>query len=62
MLLKTVNFNVFQQKLQDIVFGKDSELHPKNRLEEKTVKFRKSKEITIKPLNSFESKGKIFDK
>jgi len=62
MLLKTVNFNVFQKELQDIVFGKDSALHPKNRLEEETVKAKKSKEITLKPLNSVELKEKIFSK
>lgn len=62
MLLKTVNFNIFQKELQDMVFGKDSELHPKNRSEEKTIKVRKLKEITLKPLNPVILKGKIFSK
>ncbi len=62
MIYKTVKFNIFQENLQDIVFGKDSVFHPKNRAAEKTVEFKISEEIVLKPLNPKRLKGKIFSK
>ena len=59
MMFKTVKFNIFQENLQDIIFGKDSSFHPKNRAAEKNAEesARKSTEIIIKPIKS-ESKIK----
>jgi hypothetical protein len=62
MTYKTVNFNIFRENLQDIVFGKDSEFHPKNQTAQKTAEFKISKEITLKPLNTIRREGKIFNR
>lgn len=62
MMFKTVNFNIFREQIQDVVFGKDSVFNPENRSAEKTVEFKISKEIILKPLNLIKLEGKIFSK
>ena len=54
-MYKTVSFNIFEENLEDIVYGNDSARHaddkiPANKTVETTSK--QSREITIKPLNA----------
>jgi len=53
MIFKTVDFNVFRENLQDIVFEKDSAFHPKNISvrENPHQPLQKVNEIILKPLN-----------
>lgn len=53
MMFKTVNFNIFEENLQDIVYGEDTASRAeKNRSAERNAEniTRKSTEIIIKPL------------
>ena len=61
-MFKTVNFNIFRENLQDIVYGKDSVLNPKNKNSAKEYvgkTSRKSTEIVIKPINGQNSTEKL---
>lgn len=65
MIYKTVNFNIFRENLQDIVYGKDSVFHPKNNNSAKEdfgKTNRKSTEIIIKPITVQKSDLKITNK
>jgi hypothetical protein len=53
-MYKTVSFNIFEENLEDIVYGNDSTLHADDKIPaNKTVEIisRQSREIIIKPLN-----------
>lgn len=60
MIYKSVKFNIFQKKLTDMIFGKDSKFNSKNRFMEKSVAFRISREIILKPLNPKHLDNKKF--
>lgn len=54
MRFETVNFNIFEENLQKIVYGEKSacEREQKYKAEKKaTITIHKTAEITIKPLN-----------
>lgn len=54
MMFKSVNFNIFEENLQDIVYGKErvSRTEENNRAETKTARLvKKVREIIIRPLN-----------
>jgi hypothetical protein len=53
MMFKTVSFNIFEEDLQDIVYGSTPALKADDKIPaNKTVEIsRQSREIIIKPLN-----------
>lgn len=64
-MFKTVNFNIFRENLQDIVYGKDSALRPKNKNSAKEnfgKTNRNSTVIIIKPINVQKFDRKIVGK
>ena len=61
-MFKTVNFNIFRENLQDIVYGKDSVLHPKNKKsvnEDVGKTNRNSTVVILKPLTVQTSTEKL---
>jgi hypothetical protein len=59
-MYKTVNFNIFEENLEEIVYGKNSaSRNEKNNPAEKTTAklVRKISEIIIKPLNEKKSES-----
>ena len=69
-MYKTVNFNIFEEKLEDIVYGSDLVIQADDKvpaIKTVEVKSRQSREITIKPLNdqnpdrACQSPGKVKD-
>jgi hypothetical protein len=55
MRFETVNFNIFEENLEDIVYGRERaslEMHKTNEPERKTERLvQKVDEIVIRPLN-----------
>jgi len=54
VMYKTVNFNIFEENLEDIVYRNDSSLRTDDKIPaNKTVEIisKQSREIIIKPLN-----------
>jgi hypothetical protein len=54
MIFKTVKFNIFEENLQDIVYGKEraSQAEKNNQAERRTERLvQKVDEIVVRPLN-----------